>query len=390
MEAEIIKLCTELKHSNHCPGCGGNIENGTCAFCGRPNEKSVELIRSLEALLHSETYPLEALMELVNIYDLKIPFVNAIVDAKKDSISMALAFLQEQNRYDETINMLSKDNSDMVLNPNCFYGIAREYLSGDIKMEEGSFIQFMKLYVKKILESGNFKSLYQKTPTVKFATTDEMDRVHKASEDTIVHGLCAKSPTGDTVYLHDQSFLTRRNSEPHENVVTIYHELQHLIQPSYYKTPERFNLIGLMMAKEEAIRNIIPNYKDENYEHMAVELDANANAYMALASDLESLGLDPLNYRGIAEVLFDKILDTRRTLNGEETTLDNLFDTLVKDPEVLNAYPILELQYKNIDGNIVKKSLEELQTELNGTTNPKLKVIYEYLMGNIEFTPSTR
>lgn len=390
METEIIKLCTELKHSNHCPGCGGNIENGTCAFCGRPNEKSVELINSLETLFHSETYPLEVLMELVNIYDLKIPFVNAIVDAKKDRISMALAFLQEQNRYDETINMLSKDNSGMILNPNCFYGIARGYLSGDIKMGEGSFIQFMKLYVKKILESGNFKSLYQKTPTVKFATTDEMDRVHKASENTIVHGLCAKSPTGDTVYLHDQSFLTRRNSEPHENVVTIYHELQHLIQPSYYKTPERFNLIGLMMAKEEAIRNIIPNYKDENYEHMAVELDANANAYMALASDLESLGLDPLNYRGIAEVLFDKILDTRRTLNGEETTLDNLFDALVKNPEVLNAYPILTLQYKNIDGNIVKKSLEELQTELNGTTNPKLKIIYEYLMGNTEFTPSTR
>ena len=389
MEAEIIRLCTELKHSNHCPGCGGNIENGTCAFCGRPNEKSVELIRSLEVLLHRETYPLEVLAELVNIYDLKIPFVNAIVDAKKDRISMALAFLQEQNRYDETINMLSKDNSGMVLNPNCFYGVAREYLSGEIKMGEEAFIQFMKLYVKKILESGNFKSLYDETPTVKFATPEEIDEISKTN-GYVTHGLCVSSKAGDTIYLNKQSFLARSINEPHENVVTIYHELQHLIQPSYYKTPERFNLIGLMMAKDDAVRNAIPGYNDENYEHMAVELDANANAYMALASDLESLGLDPLNYRGIAEVLFEKILDTKRTLNGEETTLDNLFDASIKDPTILDKYPILKLQYKNIDGNIVKKSLEELQTELNETTNPKLKVIYEYLMGNIEFTPATR
>jgi len=102
-------------------------------------------------------------------------------------------------------------------------------------------------------------------------------------------GLCCKRLNSNIIYFNRDSFIKNRSKIPHENMLTIYHELQHIIQLNYYCNPERFCLCGLFMAKDKALEKVIENYYDENYEFCADEADANYEGILALGNHINDL-----------------------------------------------------------------------------------------------------
>lgn len=383
METEIITICSELKKLSHCAGCGAKVKNGICTWCGNIYERYAELSKRLEEILQNKKQPFKVLAELVNIYDLEIPVVNALVDERLELMQSFLTTKLDNNEYNDMINMLSKDNASMVVNPDYFFQIAKKYFCGEIlDMDDETYMKFIKIYTKNILEKSQFKSLYDRTPKVEFASGEEIKQVLEASKTNIdfsPHGLCVATPYGERILLNRESFLESRKSGTFENIITVYHELQHLVQKSYSKVPERFNLIGLIQAKDKVLTSLLPTYYNENYELVAFENDAESNAYMAMANDLEALGLSSLDLRERANKKVNLLFNRVRFINGEESTVDKLFDQYVTDPTVLEKYPILKLQYRIANGKITRIPPEEIAGMTNGDLTPELKVIYEYI-----------
>ena len=383
MENEIINICRELKKLSHCKCCGGDVISGICNCCGNINERSGELIDKLKELLKNDKQPFPVLAELINIHDLEIPFVNSLISSRIETMKTFLAYKLEQNEYADIINLLSKDNASLVVDPNYFFKIAEKYFCGEIpNMDDETYLKFVQIYTKNILEKSNFKSLYDRVPKVEFVSAEE---IKKAQEDSntnlsfVAHGLCIVTRYGERILLNSESFLSTREISPFQNIITIYHELQHLVQKNYSRTPSRYNVVGLMSAKDKVLEKIFPNYYDENYELVAFENDAEYNAYMAMANDLVALRLNPLDFPTKATMHANLLSNRTRFINGKEDTLDNLFDQYVSDPNILIEYPILTLEYKIEGGKIVRKTPEETASIINQDATPELKAIYQYI-----------
>ncbi len=187
MKSETIKICEELKNQSHCKGCGDEIKNGTCIFCGNTNKKFITLSKNLEELLKKINPPFNLFAELVNIYDLEIPFVSSIVAENIETMQNFLTMKLNNHEYADMINMLSKDNASMVVNPTYFFEIAKKYFCGEIHdMDDETYLKFVQIYTKNILEKSNFKSLYDRVPKVEFVSAEEIKKLKKIAIPILV------------------------------------------------------------------------------------------------------------------------------------------------------------------------------------------------------------
>ena len=79
--------------------------------------------------------------------------------------------------------------------------------------------------------------------------------------------------------------------------------------------------------------------------------------------------------------------DRRRVINGNQTTLDEVFDSIKLSANDLYKYPLLNLEYKIDNGNVVKKSVDELQRDydayLQNIKTPKEKEEIDYLYSRL-------
>ena len=197
------------------------------------------------------------------------------------------------------------------------------------------------------------------------------------------NGICDDEGYKVTIYLNKEIFLNRRETDYMENIETIYHEFEHIVQKQFYTNPNKFSLSGFLMAKDNCLVEILENYYQENYAFLTAELDAECNGYLALANDLEALGLNPQDMRNLAQKNYNLLFSDIRFLNGENTTLDILFDKYVTDTKLLNKYPILKLQYKELDGKIVKKSIEEIREEMSDGLPENIMLIYGHILSGL-------
>ena len=127
MEDMIINICQELKTLKQCPVCGGTILKGVCDSCGMVNDRYTELCQELKNQLTNTSITVDIFIELVNILDLDISFVNEIVKQNKENIFNLIRTEYQKNNYRYLIKLLSKDNSMNIVDYNTYVTLLRKY-----------------------------------------------------------------------------------------------------------------------------------------------------------------------------------------------------------------------------------------------------------------------
>ena len=115
-------------------------------------------------------------------------------------------------------------------------------------------------------------------------------------------------------------------------------------------------------------------YYNENYIMYLDEVEARYTEYRTLIDMMRVFGLkmsdqsiSVLNEEMIKE---EKNMEDRtRVLNGNVTTVDEIFDTISLSAKDIKNYPLLKLEYKIENNQVIKKSDDELIIDYNNYLN---------------------
>ena len=172
----------------------------------------------------------------------------------------------------------------------------------------------------------------------------------------------------------------------------VFHECTHTFQHFYIHTGSLINGLLFLQTKEQVIRDNYPNYYKENYNSYLEEVEARYSEYRSLLEIMSVFGLkmsDKAN--GVINTEMEKenekFEDRKRVFNGKDTTLDEMFNSIELTDDDLHKYPLLNIQYKIENGQVVEKSVDELDNDYNiymdKTVNENEKEQIEYLYKSI-------
>lgn len=160
-----------------------------------------------------------------------------------------------------------------------------------------------------------------------------------------------------------------------DTIVTIYHEVRHLLQVQDFKNYRVPNIQTFTMLKEDIVSSYSDYYHQEyykfNYNKISFELDAQYFGISSAEKLINTLGIsisEEAKKKISAEL--EKILtdknDETRIIEGIEYTVEGFFDEFIVDkPELLESYPYLKYQYITDDGETVRnKTQQELVQQL--------------------------
>ena len=380
---EIIRLCKEIKDNKKCLGCGVSKYDGCeCIYCGRINEKLKLLVDKLISVLNNTTdFDNKTLINLFNIKDLNIKEVNAILDRYNfDNIIDSRIDNLIQNRFSATIT-----NDDAYLFSTLIEG-------NTLNIQN---IDFITMNLMRYMIMGKLDISNEKKKVVIKNFTEIFMR------DKIKNPICIYSGKldvqGDSFYniiRFNESDIDKLLEEGDyiELLRLIFHECTHTHQHYYIDKGSLINYLILLQTKEQIIRNYYPNYYRDNYKLYLEEVEARYNEYYSLLQIMQVFGLK-MSDKSIS-VLHEEMInenknmeDRKRVINGNQTTLDELFDSIKLSANDLYKYPLLNLEYKIDNGNVVKKSVDELQSDydvyLQNMKTPKEKEEIDYLYSRL-------
>jgi len=386
MKEEILNLSSLIKRCN-CKGCGSTkYIDGCCKYCRTQNKEFQQLISSLLKVIQFCELDEEILLSLSDISYLNILEINQILDKYKFGNFLNNKFIEINNAI-----------------------VNEEYRNEDLKyllyfIENNFYTQENIMYISNFLMKNLFCNKVD-------ASIDELlkiivvytENIMKAVHPNVRNPKCIleeleKDVAGDSFYdiIHlDKNYLINelQNNNYYEIVSTIFHECTHTFQHHIINSNELISYMILLIAKENVIRSKIPNYYSENYLKYASEVDARWGQNILLLQFIEN------NKLNVSEEMKTKInhsidfegqlvLDETRKINGQMTDVDTLFESLNLDVGVLNQYPILRFQYKDVGDKIQLKSKEELINEYNSYLNGEVsinseKALMDYLYKNL-------
>lgn len=395
MKAEIIKTCQELSKLSTCRCCGGEVEHGVCKWCKTDNEQFRYLVDYLKTLLETTSIDFDIYIELLNIKNINEDFIDSLVKENLQRIKSDITKDALNGDYKSLIKLLSKKNCEVIVNPTeAFRMVAIEHFKGKLKnIDDDTYILFIKLYAQRIIESSNLKTIVGKLINVDFINNEAMEKLFK-SQNAKTFGCCIVSETMDAIRFNQDEFLKNKKENPTDNISTIYHEIQHLIQRKYYTVSEYYCYTGLLIAKDDIIEEVIDSYYHENYNLLPVEANANYYACQILSGELENCGLDNSYYSKGEARYKEMCFNEYRSLNGKIKSVDEIFIEIITKPNLVNPetilkkYPIIGLEYKIADGQLVKRSKIELIEALNNEDNSEIRFIYQSLLSSMEFSES--
>lgn len=384
MEQEIIETIKKLKKAGDCPTCFATVSNGnsTCRWCGEKNQLFEELMHKLDAMLKNNPINNNILIELVDLRNLGIPFVEKIIDDNGQSLIAHLYEERSKNDLSNSLKLLSKDNAETVIDQSVFFEIARKIFINEpgIIVTDEAYLSFIEKYAQKIIDISNCRSQLGAMPELNFVSDEEAKQLNRVNGDN-GHPLAVTNKTqhGFVVSLNRDLFLEGKSKgETWKNIFAIYHDLQHVIQYNYFTLPQKFSTLGLTMAKEIAIDDSNSSYYSDNYEKNSLEIDADLVACRCIINDFSNLKLVLQGLNEHKQKLENLLSSQKRVLNGVESTVDEIFAQVVVDPSLLSKYPILQLQYRVEGGAIVEKSIEEIENEAK--LNPQFEPIYRSII----------
>ena len=387
----ICELCNNIKASKKCSGCSAQKFDGCeCMYCGTINEELKALIDKLISVLKNKNdYNNEELVNLYSIKDLNIEEVNIV--------------LTKNNFYQVTrdkIDELFSNRYGSDINDETFFITLID--SDSIEKEDKDFliVCLMRFMVMDKLDVTN----ENKKLLIKYYTEFFMGAKINNPEVIYTNDIDAQ---GDSLYN-----MIRFNEKDVDKLLEekdyvellrlIFHECTHTYQKYHRHKGDQITGLMLMQTKEEIISKRYPEYYNENYIMYLDEVEARYTEYRTLIDMMRVFGLkmsdqsiSVLNEEMIKE---EKNMEDRtRVINGNVTTVDEIFDTISLSAKDINNYPLLKLEYKIENNQVIKKSDDELIIDYNNYLNriqndiekEHIDYLYKNILGIGEYKKST-
>ena len=132
---------------------------------------------------------------------------------------------------------------------------------------------------------------------------------------------------------------------------TLFHESIHAVQFHLWNS-NKISFESLFQIKDYLLKNIIPNYYQDNYKFIFYEVEAYLNEGDITLNYMQcfkyQITKDMIEKKETPEKIFNKIISniSIRKVNGEYDDLFNLFDKHIKDnPKWLKKFPMLNVEY---------------------------------------------
>ncbi len=380
MEEQIIIAIEKFTKAKYCALCGGEIKDGKCTFCKVESPKTP----SLEQIIGEQEITFKIYVALLGLKDLDDPFVNRIIPEYRPKFRDYVIAKFLDDNFEDIIYAIDKPNINFLFDSNKFFlGIARSFfLHGASNVSDNAYLKFLSMYIERILMTSNMRDSKGRLPKLDFVSSEEMQKInagHKVVEKE--EGICIVSGNGRPKVIFDREIFIEKKGQPlKENMETIYHEFQHAIQGNYFKNPDRYCVMGLLMAKDYVLSQILPGYQKENYVHSSFEVDAYYSSLHSVIKDLEMLKLYEGQYDETLKTIDSFRLATDRTHRGVQVNLHDLFESLPIQSDALEYYPILSLEYSAPGPYLVRRSKQEIESLRESTKEPKIREVLDYIL----------
>lgn len=176
-----------------------------------------------------------------------------------------------------------------------------------------------------------------------------------------------------------------------EFIEVFNHELRHSYQYKEVFSGKEVSLLGMIATKDKILRDMVPNYYDDNYELISYEKDAYAIGIQSRLIALDFFGLEPINKNEQMQKVAkyqNSLFDTKRIYNGMSIELDDLFNKIIiNNPSLLKRYPQLNYLYKLDNNEVIPKTITELKEDYEQidpiNISEGIKTLYEeYIQRN--------
>ncbi len=338
-----------------CTQCGGDYENGICSYCGHKNLE----IANIKSLISSSD-------DIVSYYDKvrKKVFEGQTLDQSEDAF---------------------------------FYLLLKNDMVKDECLDDARILAYI-FHGKKIIPYNTFEVLMLRVAE-KNMREISAGRIENYDPKAYIRSL--EGANGSAFEYYSVSFDKEIIKELYNGAIaplsTYYHEIEHVAQAmaiylGYINS-------DLMLALKEKIISYYEfktfktdYYYKRNYFDISYEIDAHHVGIYAAKHFLYNV-CRYNNLDDYFEILRKAWPESKNTLkrvvikDGKEIykTVDEIFhEIIISNPKYLEKYPQLNIEYINEDGNIRKRTKEELLNILDKYSNDSNAYAYiEFLIANL-------
>ena len=379
---DAMKIILEIKKNSRCPNCGGSFHNSTCIYCNSLNPLLEEKIKQLKDMTDEVIKNINPNDEKFNI------FLSALYAL--DNIDFINELLTKYD-YFSKMDKLYKDITDRIIKDEKITKEEIPYVEGiilrnDINEANKGTTNYIANYFIRAILYNNLN--HEQTPIISYEIFEEMIKNYTTNIMKNTYGYpsstCEILPSEEYKRIDEDSLvlgdnianMVRFNEDiikalyyygNTEFIEVFNHELRHSYQYKEVFSGHEVSLLGMIATKDKILRDLLPNYYQENYKAISYEKDAFAIGIQSRLMALEIFGLEAINkHEQMQEVVKyqNSLFDIKRLDNGVDIELDELFNkTIINTPTILKRYPQLNYLYK-LDNNIVlPKTIEELKED---------------------------
>lgn len=384
---ELKTIIFEIKNYT-CKNCGGNFTNNECNYCcSKDNNIEIELKR-LDLILKN------ILNETTNLDDIhinKLFNLLMILNNSQDIINKFLKIFNYQQMFknflEETLPSLNDKSIELteleintietlIYQQNENYNLTPIYqiiINKCVNKQQTVSLECFQRIIKQLSEKI-LKPFYKNSKCI----LKKYEITQKDNKHFIQYG----ENKAHLIYLNVDEINNMYYNRDLNILITIFHETIHGIQyKNIFHGKQQIDPLVIHETKDYILSKYIPIYYKENYENISYEIEAEYLGNILTSRYInKNLNISEINIK------YQNILDHTRTLNGEITDIDTLFNEFILNhPEILEKHPQLQYLYKIENNKVIPLNEEELynqyqslisQDNINDEQKQKYKLLF--------------
>lgn len=355
------------------PNCGNEKLDafGNCTVCGYTNDLIQDSLDAIEiSILRLNEYfknginrGYNFLDKLWSIRSMHIDFVNDYLDKlnyeairEKEMKLFRRKYLEKSINKEETKRLESLIMTEEEINRSDMDILTKMVF--DKTISKTSFSKFVLLFTEFYMEDRN----------IYFHSVTYGDVNSGNDAETIGYDIVFSKEKIDTIY----------DLEEEDSVFfLLFHEVEHVRQ-NYERDNGVITPNSCKYVYDYIIRCNDEEFYRNNYTLINQEIDADIKAYIAVKKLKDRFGIsypeNDLKAQIKTQLSLSKI-ESRRMSNYIVNYHDLVLTSLIKNPEYLEQFPQLQIEFKMVDGVICRRDKEELIDEMEKYNEEKNAVL---------------
>ncbi len=380
---ELKDIVFDIYKYNKCSCCAGTFLNISCKYCGTIDQK----LSSLIDLLNEKLLSLESDLNELNLNSLpNNKLFNLFMLLKTREIPM-LDMLIEQYNYQENYQGLYDSALNKIKNNQELSQLEINALESMIYTNDKDFdlLDIQNYFIRNAMIKGQNVSFACFKSLIKYFAENAMHNSYSNAECIIDENMNEEF-SGEAFFtkmlLNESDVKSFYEGKSVGLLFTIGHELQHTHQYKLIYNDLWLSPLIIDEIKEFVIFDYNKEYYIQNHDIVSFEKEAEVRGIEDILKYINGIGLRLSNeevFLKRKQELEGLMYSEERILNGEVTTVDREFaKVIVNHPEALNKYKQLCFLYKVINGQVVEKTAEDMQKDLDSIlANPNLTNEYK-------------